>query len=436
MKKTITVIVLFAIAVGAFVFSYQYRNQKITQQLSDTAATSVMTSKEDNTATAEGTVDSSLLAEDKENDYQVYFNNNVLTIVHGEYKKEVYNWTDYWISLETPTIYCKDYDGDGEKELLIKRVNGRLEKKYDINASPFTYALYLFKPTITSTGEKTMNLISTNSQTWKAPFESAIKCELTQLKSCDKFLQFTMDDAVEKIVYDEKTGITSNEHVGYTLSLYDNSKNYYTLSRWSKGAGIYNIDDDGDMTLDIQVLANYEEVADTQCIGNIHCKMAIIDGKFNIAPKTIVFYPLDKYKITDPRNSAKKKWTCVISNESTNTNFKNTDIDWIESELSLKNTSDKSSQSFETLPSKIKCVDSVTFTEDSVVLTAKKGYSFSKAVADSGKFSVILNIGDEEYDVSYSCDVKTDSNTSILTIKLDKTYDKEDFDKVLIKFGV
>ncbi|MGN1201987.1 MAG: hypothetical protein ACI4RF_01720, partial [Eubacterium sp.] len=130
-------------------------------------------------------------------------------------------------------------------------------------------------------------------------------------------------------------------------------------------------------------------------------------------------------------------WTCVINNESVNTKFTSTDIDWIEAEFSLTNTSQDNSQPFENMASKIKCVDSVKFTQGSVVLTAKKGYTFSPHIADKGAFAVILNSGEEnESNIAYTCSVENENNISTLTIKFDKTYDKEDFDKVLINFGV
>lgn len=438
MKKTITIIVLLLAVIGAFIFSYQYRNQKIAEQISDTSSTSAEAT-ENTAAKADDKNNNSkryIIAEDKENDYQLYYDGKNVEIVHGEYKETCVTWS-YSVECETPEIFCKDYDGDGEKELMIKLVNGKLETVYNKDASPYTYSIYMLKPTITSSGEKSFSMFIASADTWKTPFERAINCELTQLKSCKKFLQFAMNDKSEKIKYNEKTGITSNKYVGYSLALSDTTGNYYTLSRWTRGVGIYDIDKDGNLYLDIQVLANYEEVSDTQYIGDIHCEMDVENGKFDIKPNSIVFNAYKYYKVTDPRDSAQNKWNCVINNKSTNTNFKSTDIDWIEAEFSLQNTSDDNSMYFETMPSKIKCIDSIKFTQSAVVLTAKKGYTFSTHVADSGNFSVTINNGDKNaYDISYTCSVKTDKQASTLTIKFDKTYDKEDFNKVLIKFGI
>ena len=260
---------------------------------------------------------------------------------------------------------------------------------------------------------------------------------MTQLKSCKKFLQFTMNDAEETITYNEKTGITTNKYVGYGLALCSNSKTYYTLDRWNKGAGIYNLDKNGNISLDIQVLVNYKEISDTQYIGNIHCGMEIVDGAFILKPNTIVFNSVDPYKVSDPRDTAKKKWSYTIKNASSGTTFKSTTIDWIEADFDLEGTAKQITQPFDSMASKIKCVDSVKFTEKSVVLTAKDGYSFSNVITGSGNFSVLINSGtDDEYDISYDCAVKNEGNTSTLTINFDKTYDREDLDNVTINFGV
>lgn len=439
MKKSIVAIVLLLIAViGVFVFSYHYRNQKVSQQTSDIHTTAAPTTSEEPKSEESQPSDEGnrLLFEDKTNDYQVYYDGSVVNIVHKDYSRQFTSWT-YSVNCETPTMFCKDYDGDGEVELLLKIVNGKKDVVYSDDESIYTYSVYMFKPVVTSSGEKTFSSLIASADTWKAPFESAIKCEMTQLEGCKKILQFAMNDSDKEISYNKETGITTNKYVGYAAALANTNGKFYKLSRWSKGAGIYNIDDKGNLTLDIQVLVNYEETTQTHYIGNIHCEMDIINNKFNIAPKTIVFNPLEQCQVNDPRDTAKNNWECVISNASTNTNFKSTNIDWIESELSLKNTSDKSTQYFESIQSKIKCVDTVKFTQDKVVLTAKEGYTFSEPIAESGKFSVIINNGeDNASNIAYTCTVENKNKTSTLTITFDKTYDKEDFDKVLINFGV
>lgn len=435
MKKTIIIIALLIAVIGVFVYSYQYRSEKIASEPSVSAT--IHTTAADTTASnQEDEQGRRLVAEDKKNDWQIYYDGTNTEIIHGDYKRVITSWS-YSFDCEDPTMYCKDYDGDGEVEMMLRIVSGKLEEQYDPDMSPYTYSLYMFEPYTSSTGEKTLSSIVASDDTWKNPFAEAINCEMTQLKSCKKFLQFTMNDAEETITYNEKTGITTNKYVGYGLALCSNSKTYYTLDRWNRGAGIYNLDKNGNISLDIQVLVNYKEISDTQYIGNIHCGMEIVDGAFILKPNTIVFNSVDPYKVSDPRDTAKKKWNYTIKNASSGTTFKSTTIDWIEADFDLEGTAKQITQPFDSMASKIKCVDSVKFTEKSVVLTAKDGYSFSNVITGSGNFSVLINSGtDDEYDISYDCAVKNEGNTSTLTINFDKTYDREDLDNVTINFGV
>lgn len=429
MKKIIAVILIIIVMTGAFVLSYQYRNQKILQQ-----GVNMSDDFDGRLPSKKSSANSRLLVEDKENDYQLYFNGEAVTVLHGEYKIDILTWTSA-VNTQTPTIYCKDYDGDGQKELLVRIVSGVTTTVSGVDE--YSYTLNLIKPITTTTGEKSFSIISATSDTWKNIFENSIKCELTQLKSCKKFLQFVMDDAKEKVVYDSQTGITTNPHVTYALAQADNKQQYYTLNRWNKGLGVYKVDDNGDITLDIQVIVKYDEFSGEHYVGNIHCGMALYNDKFNIIPNTIVFVPNDNYVSTDPRDTAKNNWKCRITNEGVNNNFKNTDIDWIEAQFSLSALADENVQNFESLMSKIKCIDRVEFTQQSVVLTAKKNYTFSQRIADKGTYSVIINKGESgEYNIAYTCEIKNDGGLSVLTINFDKTYDKEDFDKILIKFGV
>ncbi len=435
MKKIILAVILLIAAVGAFIFSYQYRNDKISQQTSENSTITDYSSS-NNQVSGNSAAEHRLIAEDKKNDYQLYYDGSDVTIVHGEYSKKISAWTEA-IKKEIPSIYCKDYDGDGKNELLVKVVSGEQEQQYSDEKIKYVYSLYLFKPIVSGDGEKTFSFITAAANTWKVPFESAIICELTQLKACNKFLQFTMDDFDREIVYDDKTGITKNKHVDYARALTDAKQRYYTLSRWNKGSGIYNIQKDGTITLDIQVLVSYEEIKDVHYIGDIHCQMNIHNNNFVLAPNTIYFKALDAYKTADPRDTAKSKWSCLIHNASTNTNFQSNEIDWIEAKFSLTNMNGSQTMYFETMPSMIKCIDDVKFTQKNVVLTSKKGYTFSSSVADNGKYSVILNKGSKnEQSIAYTYSIKKENGVEKLTIRFDKTYDKEDFSDVLINFGV
>lgn len=430
MKKTIiaTVALLIAVA-GIFAFSIQYRNRKEAENIKSVSTTQ-HTEKTAQTTVPVQEDESNLIVEDKESGCRLYSDGDKVVVVYGEYTHTFETWA-WSIGKEVPGIFYDDYDSDGEKEILIRLVNGVTD-----DGDLYTYTLYFLKPFVTKNGDKDFKIKIASTNTWKNPFDQAIKCEIIQLK-CKKFLQFTMDDINESIVYDSETGITQSEYAGYAKAAANSKKEYYTLDRWNKGAGIYDVDEDGKITLDIQVLVNYKEVKEAQYIGNIHCNLEVINGVFDIVPNTIVFVASEQFKISDPRDTAEDDWKFTLINSSKGTDFDSTEIDWIETEFDLSNTKSEKTESFEKRKSKIKCVDKVEFTQESLTLTAKEGFHFSQRMADKGAFSLTINSGEnEESDICYTCEVKTVNNRSILVYTFDKTYDKEDFNNIKLKFGV
>ena len=63
----------------------------------------------------------------------------------------------------------------------------------------------MIKPFIDDEGKQDFKLIYADQNTWKKPFEQAISAKMNQLKSCDKYLQFVMDDNNVDLKYDEST---------------------------------------------------------------------------------------------------------------------------------------------------------------------------------------------------------------------------------------
>lgn len=431
MKKTVIAIIALALAlVAVFAFSVKYRNNKNAQE-NDYSST-VYTGRHTESTSAVQEDEMTLVAENKEGDYQLYYTGDGSLLVHGDMRQELKTWT-WCVTHEAPTMYYFDFDKDGSKELIIRLISSveKLENNEYLN----TYVLYMFKVVKADNGTEQFKICIANADTWKPPFENAIKCEITQL-SCKKYLQFTMDDIDKNISYDSNTGITQSKHAGYALAMTDLKKQYYTLDRWNKGVGIYNIDDKGNITLDIQVIANYKEATTTHYIGNIHCNIGITNNKFAIVPKTIYFIPDEKYIILDPRNTAAQSWSYTIKNTGSSKGSQGNDIDWLEAELKLDMTKDSVKESFDERSSKIKCVDSITLTESSLTLVAKEGCTFVERIAQNGAYSVTFNNGERDFDISYTCQVKTINNRSALVIDFDKTYNKKDIENILIKFGV
>lgn len=416
-------VVLLIAAIVAFGFSYKYRNDS---NVGSAELTTVSTAKNESTTGSQKRV----VLEDEENNYKLSTDGNTVFLSYKGFEQEFPDWFEL-INQEIPQIYCKDYDNDGEKELLMK-----LYRSYDSEFDVNLYNLIFIKLVTQEDGSKEFLVVANSDNTWRLPLSETVNSEMTQLKSCKKYIQFVMDNVPEKILYDSKTGITTNEHVGFARALASSKGEYYTLDNWTKGNAIYTIDDKGNAFVDIQLLAYYEEIDEPQLVGFIHGGIGYINKELTLVPKTIYFAAQSGFEISDPRDTAESDWSVEISNSSNVSEISDNNIDWIDSEFEISKLSSEQTMSFSNMTSKIKLVDSIKFTQGSITLTAREDCTFSSSMASSGAYSVVINDGEKENaNIAYTCEIKTVKKRSTLVITLDKTYDKEDIEKMTIKFG-
>lgn len=416
MKKIIPLVILLIAVIGVFAFSVNYRNKQQIQH-NITAEDTTYNKNTDNTIT-----EADIIAENEESGCKLYLKNNIATLEYSGAKLEFDNW-DRAIAVKVPELYYSDFDNDGIKEIIIRIV----DNYSDVTGNnEYSYALYLIKPE-EKDGETVLNYTTAQASTWKTVFNNLVKFEVTQLIECKKYLQFAMNDSNKAINYDKKTGITDNKHVSYAQADCNNKKEFYTITRYNRGLGIYNIQENGTITLDVQVIINYEEVVGDYHIGNIHCDMMIQDGVFMVKPKSISFVVLDSYKVTDPRDTAKNNWSYEYSNLSTTPSDKAV-IKNIAYSFALPGSGARGNGYFGNMNDDIKYIDSIEFDESGVVLKAKSGCSFDAEQLDNGKFKAIIN---DNQDISYTAKI----NNNELIIHFDKTYDKEDLSAIEIKYG-
>lgn len=428
MKYVIRVAVVLLIACGIiFAYSYNYRQEKITDSFELTTA-DISGSK--TTTKAER----KLVAEQEEGGYQLYLDGDAVILVHEGIEKTLNNWAAA-VKQETPKMYYKDYDGDGEGELLIQLVNSVTN---DNGANRYVYNLYLFEP-VEKNGKSDFNIISANSDTWKVPFEESIRAEMSQLKSCEKIIQFVMDDAGKPLTYDKETGLTNNKYVGFACALRNREGGYEKLLRWNKGDGFYSVDENGDITLDIRVIAYYEDVKNPQYIGNIHTDIGIIGGAFDIVPSTINFVASEDYRVTSPLEASDESWSSTIRNSYSPTAREDDDrvIDWIEASFDLSADFTQKTISYYGTSSQIKCIDTVVITPSSLTLTAKEGYTFSSSILNTFSYYVKIHPDtDSEYNIEYNGEIKTVGDRQVLVVNFDRAYSREDLNNMEFNFGI
>lgn len=289
MKKILPLLAAAAVAVAVFSFSAVYRDEKIRNEQQSGFSEEISSSKS-------GELNNSqIIAENKEGGYTLYFHNDVATLKKGELQLKFANWSKA-VEAEVPVMHYDDFDDDGEKELIIKVADNFSD---ETGKDLVSHSLYLVKET-GAENQKRLSYSVADSSLWKKVFGKAVQFQVTQLKGKDKKLQFAMNDASEKITYDEKTGITDNKYVSYARAVRDGKNKCYTYETYKSGLGIYSIDEDGNIFLDIQIFVKYEELNNYYYVGDIHSKISVKDGRFSVAPKTISFNVLDEYKTSVP----------------------------------------------------------------------------------------------------------------------------------------
>lgn len=415
MKKIIPLVVLLIAAIGVFVYSVNYRNNRQAQQNINSESTT------ENIDTDNTITEADIIAENTEAGCRLYYKNNIVTLVYSGATLDFNNCAKA-VESETPELYYNDFDNDGDKELIIKFVDdlsditGKEEK---------SYILYLITPE-EKDGETVLSYTAASKNTWKNVFDNLVKFEITQLTDCKKYLQFAMNDSSKDIKYDEKTGITDNKHVSYARADCSDKKKFYTVSNYRRGLGIYDIQDDGSITLDVQVIINYEEAVGNYHIGNIHCNMMIEKGEFMVKPKTISFSVLDSYKINDPRDRAEDSWSYTVNNTDT-VSAGNALIKNINADFSVSPRGNAENRNFSRADDDMKYIESVEINESGVVLKAKSGAHFDAEQTDNGRFEIIN--GNE--DISYTAEIREDE----LVIRFDKTYEKDALSNIKIGYG-
>lgn len=415
MKKILPLIAVLIAVIIAFAFSISYKNKKAEENNANNLITETQSTEAKK---------NELIAENKESGYKLFFDGETATLVSADNEELEFSSWKKSIAIAKPELYYNDFDGDGNKELIIRVVDNsnRVTGK-----TVYSYELYLITQQ-TVDGVKKLSYSTARESTWKDVFNNAIKFEVTQLKT-KKILQFAMNDINEEITYDEETGLTDNKYVSYALALSDTKKNYYNLLKYSRGLGVYNILEDGTITLDIQVIVNYNESNENHHIGNIHTEMIISEGKFHVKPKTISFQTLDEYKVTDPHETATANWAYTINNSSAASPSNSKTIKAIDASFTVSTTAQHSQQNLSGEASDIKNADHIIFSQNGVSITAKDGFSFDKTQLDEGRFSLLINDGKD--DISYTAAIR--DNT--LFIYFDKTYDSDKLGRIQIIFG-
>ncbi len=420
MKYFLRILLVFVLSVAVVTGVYYYTNGKTLPFETHSQPLTTVTKP----PATEKYAARKLLAEMKKQDFRLYKSGKSVILEHGDNEFTFDNWSKV-IDSEAPKMYYSDFDSDGEKELVVRAVSGEDE---DGN---YVYELYVLNP---KGGKKEdYNVLLISQDTWRTVLDDQVTEELSQLKSCSKILQFSMNDKATPIKYNSDTGIAENAgYVGYARALQDENGKYMTLYGWSKSKGLFSVKDNK-ITVEVDCIANYNETHVAQNLGKVYFTLKINkDNKLSVVPKSMYFSPNAKFKVSDPRETAKKKWSFTRNNS-----FKPKDgktIQWAQYKFDIDRTVITDTVDLGGEETDIKYIKSLNLTESGVTLTAADGFTFSSDPAKNGDFSVTINKGTKnEYEISYTA--KTSKDLTSVTISFDKTYSQKKIKTIDISYG-
>ncbi len=358
-------------------------------------------------------------------DYKLYKGSRSVVLVHEKKEYEFTNWSRL-IDVEAPEMYLKDYDGDGTEELLIRAVSAKNETTGELS-----YDIYLLTP---MSGRDGYLVFPATQTTWSDILDAQIREEITQLKSCKKILQVSMNAKSKTINYDTETGIAQSGYNGYARAL-QNGASYLTFKGWSKGKGVYTVNNKKEICVSVEVNIHYNESDTVQTAGHINFKLDFKNGRFFVKNKSMNFTPDKAYRVSDPRTVSETGWKYRENNADKGATADRV-IDWI------KYTPDYSSDTLEQTISlaaeqtDIRDIANIQLTDSYLELTAKAGCSFDTGARKRGEYSVVINRGsDSAYDIAYDAKVMEINGAEVLRIRFDKSYPQNEIHTVEINYG-
>jgi hypothetical protein len=244
-----------------------------------------------------------------------------------------------------------------------------------------------------------------------------------------------MNSKNKTISYDADTGVAKNGFSGYARSLQDGGS-YLTFAGWTKGKGIYSINNKKEICVSVEVNVNYKETDVVQTAGHINFKLELKNGKFVVKKKTMNFTPDEAYKVSDPRTSSAVSWSYGENNSDKSTSSSDRIIDWVKYTPQYSPDVYAQTLSLADSATDIKNISKIYITNSYLELTAKSGFSFDNGARKNGDFSVVINRGsDTEYDIAYTAKIMEINGVEVLRISFDKSYPQSEVHSIEINYG-
>ena len=168
-------------------------------------------------------------------------------------------------------------------------------------------------------------------------------------------------------------------------------------------------------------------------MGKIYFGLSITkDNRLVVVPKSMYFEANKKFRVSDPTQTAKHKWTFTRNNSFVPKDSGT--IKWAKYSFKLDKSVFTDTVDFAKEETDIKYVKSIDIDQSGITLTAAAGYTFSADPAKKGDFSVTINKGEkDEYEISYTAKISED--LSVVRINFDKTYSHNSVNSIELNYG-
>lgn len=424
MRKNLSVYLLSALVVigllvGVGYYFHTYRNAGTAEE-GLTVITNATTASNQRT----------LLAENKDGDFQLYAQGDKAILVHQGKSKTFTGWSQY-LTEERPKLYYTDLNGDKKKELVVRLVSG-IDQSTGVEL--YTYDLYVLTPHKQKDGSFEYDLVVADRGSWKQPFTQAVKCSVTQLKNDPMRVQVAMGNASDSLSFDEKTGICTSKYTGFSRAETDTDGTPQTIYAWDYGIGTYTVED-GEIKVKIAVRIDYKPSRQIKIIGYAYCTLNYEGNGFSLKKGSVYYRAAKDYRITDPRDVAQQDWEYNLTNASGTASITKPQLSRVEGTFTIPANGTDGVLSFSSLDSQIKAISAVRFTNKQIVLTAAEGYSFMQNSVSARDYAVEITLDKITYRIDKSAKISEKDGRSVLTFTLDKSYKRSDLQKVTLRFG-
>lgn len=360
-----------------------------------------------------------LFAEIKDEDIKLFRKGAFVTIDYKGTEKNLSEWNNL-ITAENSDTYYLDIDNDKKKEVVCRAYAGKEEF-----SNKDVYDMYIVNIDFLADGAPNITTRVLNRYKAKNVIKARVLQELSQIQSDPDTLQFCMNNDINSFIkYDEKTGVAQTKNTTFIKTPKTKDGKTATLLNWSRGGVYYSVDPKtATITVEIDVLAKFEELEEQQYIGQLKYDMSISPTDVGIKSNSISFTTTDELKAKAPKGAIAdvEDWDVLVRNKAYSESAQNNAFEF---SAKLNEKTDITVNEKDALS-----IWRIMVREDKVQVVSKKPFSESTIANKQYSFTV------DGENIASKAEVTQRNGFYILEIYFDNEYEKEEISDFTIKFG-